>query len=402
MQVKFNSSLHTAVRNRNQILSYDKLNVRMLRLRILARACQYSTAALALYRPELYKGIIASGYQAVKDLIPEQCSNQRFFTDNDDDLERLARRFDGLVEFTFGYGSGVFDQAGYTKRAKPQIDMIHVVDDACNFHATNLRQFGSHYSGLKYLGGAPTILAVQQWGGGVYFNPFVAMASDGKTHLLKYGVTTLELCLRDLCEWNSLYVAGRLQKPVKYLRQENKIFELVNQYNLKSALTLALLLAPTKFDEVKLYETITLVSYMGDPRMAIGGENPKKVQNIVNKQFAKFRHLYAPIMEHMVDGHTLVRTGGEVGWFEKREFTPEYVSSLVQQLPLGFRRKLGVTSPNGAMEFALDKKRRTRLILAVRQTVRIPAAIQTLKGVLTAGITKSVKYAWEKNSKWRG
>lgn len=171
---------------------------------------------------------------------------------------------------------------------------------------------------------------------------------------------------------------------------------------MKSALTLALLLAPAKFDEVKLYETITLVSYMGDPRMAIGGENPKKIQNIVNKQFTKFRHLYAPIMEHMVDGHTLVRTGGEVGRFEKKEFTPEYVSSLVQQLPIGFRRTLGVTSPSGAMEFALDKKRRSRLILAVRQTVRIPAAIQTLKGVLTAGITKSVKYAWEKNSKWRG
>ena len=103
-----------------------------------------------------------------------------------------------------------------------------------------------------------------------------------------------------------------------------------------------------------------------------------------------------------MDGHTLVRTGSEVGRFEKKEFTPEYVSSLVQQLPIGFRRTLGVTSPSGAMEFALDKKRRSRLILAVRQTVRIPAAIQTLKGVLTAGITKSVKYAWEKNSKWRG
>ena len=366
----------------------------MLRLRILTGVCQYSTAAQTLYHPEIYKDIITSGYLAVKNLIPEQCSNQQFVTDNDDDLEALARRFDGPVEFTFGYGSGVFDQAGYTKRAKPQIDMIHVVDDACNFHTTNLRQFGNHYSGLKYLGGAPTILAVQQWGGGVYFNPFVAMASGGKTHLLKYGVTTLELCLRDLCEWNSLYVAGRLQKPVKFLRQENKYIELVNQYNLKSALTLALLLAPAKFDEVKLYETITLVSYMGDPRMAIGGENPKK--------FTKFRHLYAPIMEHMVDGHTLVRTGGEVGRFEKKEFTPEYVSSLVQQLPIGFRRTLGVTSPSGAMEFALDKKRRSRLILAVRQTVRIPAAIQTLKGVLTAGITKSVKYAWEKNSKWRG
>lgn len=369
----------------------------MFRLRLPVRA----THSAAVYRPLQFADVVALGYAAVSSLRPVPCSNQHYTGDHVH-LRGIAQRFAG-VDCTLGYGSGVFDQEGYAKRAKPQIDMIHVVNNADAFHSANLQRYGGHYSGLKYAGGVATILAVQLWGGGVYFNPYVAMKSGGATHLVKYGVATMETCLRDLCQWDTLYLAGRMQKPVRYLQQTDSRVEFANQYNLHSALTLALLLAPSRFDETYLYETIALISYMGDPRMAMGGENPKKVQNIVRKQFKLFRQLYAPLLTYMLERRTIgcrSDLGENPAQFES-DMTTDLVAHLATQLPLSFRLRLGVNSPGTALVFASDNRRRNRLVSAVRQTVSRPAAIQTLKGVLTAGIVKSVKYAWEKNSKWR-
>lgn len=347
-----------------------------------------------------YRQVIAQGAAAAAQLLPQACTNQHFTTGNEANLEALVSQFSTPVETTFGYGSGVFDQAGYAEGTRSQIDLIHVVRDAASFHADNLHQHPQHYSFLRNLGGALTILQVQKWGAGVYFNPFVDMKVGGKSHLVKYGVITVEDCVRDLCEWDSLYVAGRLQKPVKYLKQQSLFIESVNQYNLQSALTLALLLAPKKFDETRLYETITLISYLGDPRMDFGGENPKKVQNIVHKQFDKFRQLYAPHLDAMVDGRTLTCTPGECYRFEQ-EPNSDQRGHMLLRLPIGFRRRLGLTDATSTHALAADTKYRRRLVKAVRQTVGYPAAVQAAKGVLTAGVLKSLKYAWEKNSKWR-
>lgn len=40
------------------------------------------------------------------------------------------------------------------------------------------------------------------------------MGPQGKERVIKYGVISMDQLKRDLREWDSLYVAGRLQKPV--------------------------------------------------------------------------------------------------------------------------------------------------------------------------------------------
>ena len=67
---------------------------------------------------------------------------------------------------------------------------------------------------------------------------------------------------------------------------------LTQQVNLTSAARAALLTLPSEFSERQLFETITGISYSGDPRMVLPGENRGKVGNIVRKQGPQFRELY--------------------------------------------------------------------------------------------------------------
>ena len=50
------------------------------------------------------------------------------------------------VVAAYGYGSGVFKQAGYTSKDKPQIDLILIVDDLKEWHKKNFKLNRKDYS----------------------------------------------------------------------------------------------------------------------------------------------------------------------------------------------------------------------------------------------------------------
>lgn len=376
--------------------------------------------------------------------------NQTFDTGNEANLHHLINNFHSKIQYSFGYGSGVFEQAGYTPgSSKPQIDMVHVVDSTRRFHIANLEQFPQHYSFLK-LFGINSIEKFQQFGAGVYFNPYVSMKDhDNNANMIKYGVANIDQTLIDICEWSNLYLAGRLQKPVKYLKQDDNLLQSLNQYNLRSATMLSLLLTKTNtVYEKQLYETISLISYMGDLRMFIGGENPNKVKNIVSKQFGKFQKLYGPIIKSLIeakliepiktDSQLIETTGSQPESTEPETTNRQFHlqldtlkrSEIINQLPLQFRRKLYLryreVYPQQFLEdqlaqavvngtkisfnqlslnqpfvqaIAKDKQLMTKLVQTIQHTVGYPAFTQTVKGLITAGLVKSVKYAWEKKMK---
>lgn len=359
-------------------------------------------------------------------------SNQIFSTEADFHLQQLYGKFNpNQIKYTFGYGSGVFPQAGYDALApnKPQIDLVHVVEDPVAFHEENSAQNSSHYSGLLTYG-IGAVSMVQLLGAGVYFNPYVPITdNEGNTSMIKYGVVSAEVAFKDITEWSTMYVAGRLHKPVKHFAANESLLQ-ANNYNLSSAFNLALLLLPVKkrqttFTETALYEKIALLSYMGDPRMLVGGENPNKVKNIVSKQANKFAILYGPFLARALQEGLLVRKRNSS--LEKK-MGPQEVAAIIAAFPLQFKRRLlrayrkkyqklldfdnstkrfldgecdNVLAGEFVESVARDSYLRATLKATVLATIAYPALVQSLKGIFTAGVVKSTKYAWEKRMKSR-
>ncbi|KAH3675436.1 hypothetical protein WICMUC_002725 [Wickerhamomyces mucosus] len=281
-------------------------------------------------------------------LPPNFATNQHLAINNSNELSSLLWNFDAPIRHAFAYGSGVFSQ-GYSD-PNTQIDLIFGVTYPAHWHSINMKRNKHHYSTLKYFGSS-FISQFQDIGAGVYFNPFVEI--DGK--LIKYGVVSIDKLIEDLASWKSFYLAGRLQKPVKILRDDTMI-KFWNQQNLRAAATLAYLNLPEDkpFDEFQFYRNITELSYNGDIRYLLGAENPQKIDNIVSKNFNYFQQYYSPILSEVIQDKHFV-------------------------LPPGFTKE----NANQRLKDIIFKS----------------SSIQTAKGLFSAGLSKSIKYAYAKRLK---
>ncbi|NWX66653.1 TAM41 protein, partial [Promerops cafer] len=209
-------------------------------------------------------------------------------------FRRVLAHFPQELSLAFAYGSGVFRQAGASAEhgETNMLDFVFAVDDAVTWHMTNLLKNKSHYSFLKFFG-PKKISTIQRYGAGIYYNTLVPC--NGR--MIKYGVISTDALIEDLFHWKTLYVAGRLQKPVKILAlNENSRLQAALVSNLKSAVTAAFLMLPESFSEEDLFMQIAGLSYSGDFRMIIG-EDKSKVQNIVKPNIAHFQKLYSTILQ---------------------------------------------------------------------------------------------------------
>ncbi|KAG9247651.1 mitochondrial matrix Mmp37-domain-containing protein [Calycina marina] len=371
-------------------------------------------------------------------------------------LRLVPWEFDA-VPYVFAYGSGVFQQSA-TMKAKPSsatsihsnpppalvkaqggmpkmIDFIFGVTHTQHFHSLNLKKHRDHYSGVGSLGSGAVSAIQDNWGAGVYYNTHI----NCRGMLIKYGVVNINTLCKDLSEWQTLYIAGRLQKPVKILRDHPKV-RLANQVNLISALRTALLLLPPQFTEQELYGTIASISYLGDPRMSLPAEDPSKVANIVGNNLPNFRKLYSPLIESLPNVRFSASQSTDPDWlFDakanhqlEQDMDPMKRGNMVRRLPKAFRSKLyfqyqskyeipGVEF-NKMMEDSSDesggtiKRRegggferriaseppeelRTVVRGVIKKTISWPSTTQSLKGIVTAGLSKSWRYASEKLAK---
>jgi translocator assembly and maintenance protein 41 len=369
-------------------------------------------------------------------------------------LRQMLWQFRAPIRYAFAYGSGVFSQSNATKppstAASPHphapeavvkwqqgggkvIDFIFGVSHTQHWHAVNMTQNPSHYSAVRHLGSNVVSKIQDKWGAGVYFNPYITINGI----MIKYGVVNLETLTRDLSQWDTLYLAGRLQKPVKILRDDPKV-RLANQINLLSALRTALLMLGPTFSEKELYTKIAGISYMGDPRMDFRGEDPNKIRNIVANQLPNFRQLYAPLVQELPNvsyndarcqnKDWMIDTGCNCEMVQDME--PKKRGNMVRRLPVSFRNKIYMEYrkkwqiPGGEFQRMMEEskdedeagfKRREggafdrriageddlqdSVVKSIKQTVSWPSWSQSIKGFVTGGITRSLKYMGEKRSK---
>ncbi|CCX05469.1 mitochondrial matrix Mmp37-domain-containing protein [Pyronema domesticum] len=347
-------------------------------------------------------------------------------------LRQLLWQFEAPVRWAIAYGSGVFSQGTRNAGGKPpMIDLIFGVTYTQHWHSINLKQHRDHYSFLGSFGSRAVATTQEKLGAGVYFNPYVDIGGV----MVKYGVVSIDTLCRDLTSWDTLYLAGRLHKPVKILRKDPKVL-LANQMNLLSAVRVALLLLPEEFTELQLYTTICSLSYMGDPRMSLAAENPHKVSNIVTNQLSMLRQLYSPLI-HQLPNVYFKNATQSTQWTDApkdtwlvQDMDPIRRGNMVRRLPksfrerlyFGFQREYGiprgefmklvgrdedqermVKKEGGEWErrIAMDMGLKGQVGQVIRDTVKWPSTAQSVKGLLTAGPVKSWHYLGEKFGKYR-
>jgi translocator assembly and maintenance protein 41 len=294
----------------------------------------------------------------------------------------LARYGHDELRYAMAYGSGAVEQNGYSKNTKPMIDFVLAVDDAETWHRRNMAANPDDYSFLKHFG-AKAVRSVQEMGAGVYYNPYVRFGDRE----IKYGVIETRRLLNDLVDWETLYVSGRMHKPVGVVRPD-PVVEFAQQCNKQHAVDTARLLLPEYFHEEELYRTITGLSYAGDVRMGVG-ENPHKVENIVAANFDRLRSMYGGIVEKTP---TLMQMGeGRI----QQPQDPVEQQILIDRLPKGVKQQLPETTGGNTSPDELATQVRTGL----RNIVGQSSMTMTLKGLLTAGPLRSIRYVSEKLSK---
>ncbi len=262
------------------------------------------------------------------------------------------------------------------------------------------------------LSGSKVISELQDKSGAkMYFNTLIPFEGG----LIKYGVITRTNLIADLLDWESLYAAGRLQKPVRIIEKDPRLVDqelhLGLRMNLKNALHTALLLLPEQFTEYRLYNTLCGLSYTGDFRMAVGGEDKQKVEKIAAGSLPQLRELYANQLLKMSEftaSTTRTKESGETYKVYEQDTSPGGRHFHLTMLPKNMQeylvrewnrdgrwRDLEDVLRSAAYDRDCDEQINKCLGYIVGQ----PALIQAAKGVLTAGLTKTVRYSSKKVAK---
>jgi translocator assembly and maintenance protein 41 len=212
--------------------------------------------------------------------------------------------------------------------------------------------------------------------------------AGGRT--IKYGVASLAALRRDLREWDALYLAGRMQKPVVTLTADARV-EAAQRSNLAAALRAALLLLPERFSAGELRAALCALSYGGDVRVGLA-EDAGKAARIAEGSAAALDALYAaPLAAAQGAWGALTRRGA--GW--EQDGAPAARAALVAALPAAVRRRLapgGGPADAAAAAAAAPGGPAVAVRAALAATVAASSRRQAVAGLLSAGALRSARY----------
>lgn len=276
------------------------------------------------------------------------------------------------VVAAYGYGSGVFKQSGYTDKDKPQIDLILVVDDLKKWHLENMKKNPRDYSFTgKLFFKYASVSKLKGLTGITYLSN---IKEDGSIY--KYGTIEKNDLVSYLETWNSFYLPGRFQKRILPIIDSKEI-EVANEKNRNAVLLVALFTLPMNRNKlIDVYTGICGLSYLGDTRMKFA-ENPRKVLNIVEGSYDSLNEIYGKECPYF-----------KISKDEKIEIAREKIIKDISLLP------------SGLLEYLENEKDlqvvREKIISYFTELNKKESTKQTLKGLFTNGIIRSIQYASKK------
>lgn len=216
-----------------------------------------------------------------------------------------------------------------------------------------------------------------------------------------------------------------MHKPIRIIKDDARV-RLTQQVNLTSAVRTALLTLPAEFSERELFERIAGFSYSGDVRMVLPAENRGKVGNIVRKQAPQFKELYHRLVVALPGVHWPAHTTTI-----QQDTSPHARAAHLRKLPstllahvtdhyagqpsipareadetvywsklAGDANLSSVIEQGGLMALYRLEDFWLTPFTELAKIVRGPSTVQTLKGLVSAGPVKSVRYAASKVNKW--
>jgi len=225
--------------------------------------------------------------------------------------------------------------------------------------------------------------------------------------MIKYGIIDLEDFQNDLYDWNWLYVAGRLHKPVIEVipphegdRPDGPIRTALLE-NRRIALEVALLQLPDEFKLDELLTKIVSLSYTGDIRMRVA-EDRNKVEKLVRGGFDQLTTIYLPLLSRdsrvHISGTRIEQDGSTPAVYHRLNLLPFGVQT---ELHRNFKHNILMDKKHRDLEevmFSLAHRHdiSQRVADAVEEIVSRSSRRQTLKNAFTAGVTKSLKYTGQK------
>ena len=262
-----------------------------------------------------------------------------------------------------GYGSGVNPQKGQENR-KPQIDLIVIVENLKEWHKQNIKQNKKDYSFLSRLFFK---YAPNKWlkaGAKICYMTYIPFNES------KYKIGTIEEhdFLNDLKNWETFYIAGRMQKPILIVKANKEIESAIDYNRHTGTLVSKLIIDKEKINIKDFYITLGSLSYIGDTRMGIA-ENPDKVKNIVEGSIDFYNNCY---------GNNLKIINNEV-IIEKNINLETLPDDLKEYIDNHQEKNISDSIKN----FLISKNKSKSLS-------------QPIKGIFTTGPIKALKYAKEK------
>jgi len=276
------------------------------------------------------------------------------------------------VVAAYGYGSGIFKQSGYTKKDRPQLDLIIVVDNLKEWHKENIKLNPKDYSLIgKLFFKYASISKLKGNTGITYLSNIIE-----NNLVFKYGTIELKDLEKYLTTWESFYLPGRFQKTI-YPIIENKELANLIELNRKQVLYTALLTLPSDKDKlIDVYTQLCGLSYLGDTRMKFA-ENPRKVLNIVEGSFDLFKEIYGIKNEYFKT--------------DKNDIIKINQNKLLKDID---------TLPSSLKEYINNEKDpgiiKNKILEYFTNLNKEESSKQTIKGIYTNGITRSIKYATQK------